>query len=81
MIGPQNGAVKSELGSLLNGVVNYEYWLPVPKMMYPGVGQMIAEYQARAVSVGADPFGVLRRPASVRPNASRRAGDHWDWFT
>jgi branched-chain amino acid transport system substrate-binding protein len=62
MIGPQNGAVKSELGSLLNGVVNYEYWLPVPKMMYPGVGRMIAEYQARAVSVGADPLGYYVAP-------------------
>jgi branched-chain amino acid transport system substrate-binding protein len=62
MIGPQNGTVKSQLGPLLNGVVNYEYWLPVPKMMYPGVGQMIAEYQARAVSAGADPLGYYVAP-------------------
>src|SRR5450631_2055414 len=27
MIGPQNGSVKLELGPLLNGIVNYEYWL------------------------------------------------------
>jgi branched-chain amino acid transport system substrate-binding protein len=62
MIGPQNGAVKSDLGPLLNGVVNYEYWLPVPKMMYPGIGQMIEEYQARAVNVGADPLGYYVAP-------------------
>lgn len=62
MIGPQNGAVKAEMGVLLNGVVNYEYWLPVPKMMYPGVGRMIAEYQARAVSAGADPLGYYVAP-------------------
>jgi branched-chain amino acid transport system substrate-binding protein len=62
MIGPQNGAVKSDLGPLLNGVVNYEYWLPVPKMMYPGVAQMIDEYQARAVSAGADPLGYYVAP-------------------
>jgi len=37
MIGPQNASVKTALGPLLNGFVNYEYWLPVPKMMFPGV--------------------------------------------
>jgi branched-chain amino acid transport system substrate-binding protein len=62
MIGPQNGAVKSELGPLLNGVVNYEYWLPAPKMMYPGVGEMIRKYQARAEAVGADPLGYYVAP-------------------
>jgi branched-chain amino acid transport system substrate-binding protein len=62
MIGPQNGAVKSELGPLLNGVVNYEYWLPAPKLMYPGVGEMIEEYQARAVAAGADPLGYYVAP-------------------
>jgi branched-chain amino acid transport system substrate-binding protein len=62
MIGPQNGAVKAELGPLLNGLVNYEYWLPVPKMMYPGVSQMIAEYQSRAAADGADPLGYYVAP-------------------
>jgi len=33
MIGPQNGVVKAKLGALLNGLVNYEYWLPVPSLM------------------------------------------------
>ena len=30
MIGPQNTSVKTALGTLLNGFVNYEYWAPVP---------------------------------------------------
>lgn len=62
MIGPQNGEVKSELGPLLNGVVNYEYWLPAPKMMYPGIGEMIKKYQSRARAVGADPLGFYVAP-------------------
>jgi branched-chain amino acid transport system substrate-binding protein len=62
MIGPQNGEVKSELGPLLNGVVNYEYWLPAPKLMYPGIGEMIQKYQARAGAVGADPLGYYVAP-------------------
>jgi branched-chain amino acid transport system substrate-binding protein len=31
MIGPQSSAVQTELGPLLNGIVNYEYWLPTPR--------------------------------------------------
>jgi branched-chain amino acid transport system substrate-binding protein len=37
MIGPQNTSVKTTLGPLLNGFVNYEYWVPSPKLMFPGV--------------------------------------------
>jgi branched-chain amino acid transport system substrate-binding protein len=62
MIGPQNGIVKAELGPLLNGFVNYEYWLPVPKMMYQGVKEMIGKYQARAAQGDADPLGHYVSP-------------------
>jgi branched-chain amino acid transport system substrate-binding protein len=62
MIGPQNGSVKSELGPLLNGLVNYEYWLPVEKLMYPGVEEMINKYQARAQQEGTDPLGYYVAP-------------------
>jgi branched-chain amino acid transport system substrate-binding protein len=62
MIGPQNGSVKIELGPSLNGVVNYEYWLPVPAMMYPGVAQLIATYQSRAAAAGSDPLGYYVVP-------------------
>jgi branched-chain amino acid transport system substrate-binding protein len=31
MIGPQNTALKTTLGPLLNGFVNYEYWLASPE--------------------------------------------------
>jgi branched-chain amino acid transport system substrate-binding protein len=62
MIGPQNGSIKVQLGPLLNGIVNYEYWLPVPKMMYAGVAPMIAEYQSLARDAGADPLGYYVAP-------------------
>jgi branched-chain amino acid transport system substrate-binding protein len=62
MIGPQNGSVKLELGPLLNGLVNYEYWLPVEKMMYPGVKEMIEKYQSRAQQEGTDPLGYYVAP-------------------
>jgi branched-chain amino acid transport system substrate-binding protein len=57
MIGPQNTAVKTTLGPLLNGFVNYEYWQPVPKMMFPGVQQLLNNYQARANDAKVDPLG------------------------
>ena len=62
MIGPQNGSVKLELGPLLNGLVNYEYWLPVEKLMFPGVKEMIEKYQARAQQEGTDPLGYYVAP-------------------
>lgn len=62
MIGPQNGSIKMDLGPALNGVVNYEYWLPAPTMMYPGVAQLIADYQPRAAAAEADPLGFYVVP-------------------
>jgi branched-chain amino acid transport system substrate-binding protein len=62
MIGPQNGVVKAELGALLNGVVNYDYWLPVPSLMNPQIQSLIATYQSRAEKAGADPLGYYVAP-------------------
>jgi branched-chain amino acid transport system substrate-binding protein len=62
MIGPQNGSIKAQLGPLLNGIVNYEYWLPVPKMMYPGIAEVMAEYRSLARETGADPLGYYVAP-------------------
>ncbi|MEV4016824.1 amino acid ABC transporter substrate-binding protein [Nonomuraea angiospora] len=62
MIGPQNTAVRTELGPLLNGVVNYEYWAPVPKMMFPGVAELLNAYQERAGEAGVDFLGHYMVP-------------------
>ena len=62
MIGPQNGVVKAELGSLLNGFVNYDYWLPVPSLMNPQIQSLIETYQSRAETAGADPLGYYVAP-------------------
>jgi branched-chain amino acid transport system substrate-binding protein len=62
MIGPQNGVVKAQLGPLLNGLVNYEYWLPVPSLMNPQIQSFIDTYQSRAEKAGADPLGYYVGP-------------------
>jgi branched-chain amino acid transport system substrate-binding protein len=62
MIGPQNTAVKTTLGPLLNGFVNYEYWVPVHKRMFPSVQEMLNTYQARANEAGVDLLGHYMAP-------------------
>jgi branched-chain amino acid transport system substrate-binding protein len=62
MIGPQSSAVQTELGPLLNGIVNYEYWLPTAAMSFPGVSDLIATYQERARGTSADALGYYVAP-------------------
>jgi branched-chain amino acid transport system substrate-binding protein len=62
MVGPQNTSIKAQLGPLLNGWVNYDFWLPVPKMDFPGVNDMLAKYQKRAPAEGIDPYGYYMAP-------------------
>jgi branched-chain amino acid transport system substrate-binding protein len=62
MVGLQASATKTQLGSLLNGFINYELWLPVPKMQFPGVTDLISRYQARAAAEGVDPLGYYMPP-------------------
>jgi branched-chain amino acid transport system substrate-binding protein len=62
MIGPQSSSVQTQLGSVINGIVNYEYWLPVPAMSFPGVHDLIAEYQQGAKGTPADELGYYVAP-------------------
>jgi branched-chain amino acid transport system substrate-binding protein len=56
MVGVQYTAIKSKLKSRLNGIVNYEFWVPTPKLMAPAA-DFFKKYQARAASEGVDPLG------------------------
>jgi branched-chain amino acid transport system substrate-binding protein len=62
MVGLQSPALKAQLGPLLNGFINYEFWLPVPKMQFPGVADLVSRYQARAAAEGVDPLGYYMPP-------------------
>jgi branched-chain amino acid transport system substrate-binding protein len=62
MVGLQATAIKSQLGPLLNGFINYEFWLPVQQMQFPGVADLISRYQARAAAEGVDPLGYYMPP-------------------
>ena len=62
MVGLQSSSLKGQLGSLLNGIVNYESWLPAKTMQFPGVMEFLTKYQARAASEGTDPIGYNMPP-------------------
>jgi branched-chain amino acid transport system substrate-binding protein len=54
--------MKASLGPLLNGFTTYDFWLPVPKMDFPGVADLMKKYQARAAAEGVDPLGYYMAP-------------------
>jgi branched-chain amino acid transport system substrate-binding protein len=62
MVGLQSTAIKTQLGPLLNGWVNYDFWLPVPKMHFAGVDDLLKTYQTRAQQEGVDPLGFYMAP-------------------
>ncbi len=57
MVGLQATAIKTQLGPLLNGFVNYETWVPSKAMLTPEVEAFLKEYQSRAGAEGVDPLG------------------------
>jgi branched-chain amino acid transport system substrate-binding protein len=57
MVGLQALVFKDKLKQKLNGIVNYETWVPDAKEMYPGTEAFFKEYQARAKAAGVDPLG------------------------
>jgi branched-chain amino acid transport system substrate-binding protein len=57
MVGLQATAFKTQLGPMLNGIVNFETWLPVKSMDFPGAFELLKKYQERAKAAGTDPLG------------------------
>jgi branched-chain amino acid transport system substrate-binding protein len=57
MVGLQATAIKTQLGPLLNGIVNYDFWLPASTMQFPRVLDFLKIYQAKAPAAGVDALG------------------------
>lgn len=62
MVGLQASVFKTKLGEALNGIINYDFWLPAPKFMTPGIEAFLAKYQSRAGAEGVDPLGYYMGP-------------------
>src|SRR6266581_3393870 len=62
LVGTQFAALKTQLGPMLNGVVNYEFYAPDINRKFPFLDQFLAKYQGRAVKEGVDPLGFYLPP-------------------
>src|SRR5262249_23494451 len=62
MGGLQSTAIKAPIGAPLNGWTNFDNWLPVPKMQFAGVDDLMKKYQARAAVEGVDALGYYMVP-------------------
>jgi branched-chain amino acid transport system substrate-binding protein len=62
MVGLQSTAIKMQLGPLLNGIVNYDFWLPGKNTEFPGMADLLKRYQAQASAEGVDPLGYYMVP-------------------
>jgi branched-chain amino acid transport system substrate-binding protein len=62
MVGLQYASLQTSLGPMLNGIVNYDFWVPEPTLDFPGIKDVLARYQARAEGQGIDPLGHYLTP-------------------
>jgi branched-chain amino acid transport system substrate-binding protein len=62
LVGPQFAALKTQLGPMLNGVVNYEFFVPDLSKQFPFLEAFLKKYQDRAAKEGVDPLGFYLPP-------------------
>jgi branched-chain amino acid transport system substrate-binding protein len=62
MVGLQYASLLTSLGPMLNGIVNYDFWVPEPTLEFPGIQQFLAKYEQRAAGQGVDPLGHYLPP-------------------
>src|SRR5271170_7731114 len=62
MVGLQFTSVKQQFGPKLNGVVNYDFWIPAPTMQFTGILDFLKEYQSKAPAEKVDPLGWYLPP-------------------
>ena len=62
MVGLQSTAIKTQLGPLLNGIVDYDFWLPVSAYATPESLDFLKRYQAKSAAAGVDLLGYYLPP-------------------
>jgi branched-chain amino acid transport system substrate-binding protein len=62
MVGLQTTSIKTQLGPKLNGLVNYNFWLPTPTTENPAILAFLARYQTEAAKEGVDLLGYYLPP-------------------
>ena len=62
MVGLQATAIKTQLGPLLNGIVNFDFWQPVGSLATPEALDFLKRYQAKSAAAGVDLLGFYLPP-------------------
>jgi len=62
LVGTPTATLRTEMGPLLNGLVVGELWEPTETMNFPGIGDFLKQYQAKAPAEGVDPLGYFLPP-------------------
>jgi branched-chain amino acid transport system substrate-binding protein len=62
MVGLQFAAIQQNLGPMLNGIINYDFWVPAPTLNFPGIEAFLKKYQEKAAGAGVDPLGHYLPP-------------------
>jgi branched-chain amino acid transport system substrate-binding protein len=62
MVGLQATAIKTQLGPLLNGIVDFDFWLPVGAYATPEALDFLKRYQAKSAAAGVDLLGFYLPP-------------------
>jgi branched-chain amino acid transport system substrate-binding protein len=62
MVGTQFASLLTKLGPKLNGIVNFDFWVPEPTLKFPGIDEFLKRYQAQAAKEGVDPLGHYLPP-------------------
>jgi branched-chain amino acid transport system substrate-binding protein len=62
MVGAQYAALKTQLGEQLNGIVNYDFYVPEPTVPFAGIADFLKRYQAKAEAGGMDALGFFVPP-------------------
>ena len=62
MVGLQATAIKTQLGPLLNGIVDYDFWQPVGSYATPEALDFLKRYQAQSAAAGVDLLGFYLPP-------------------
>ena len=62
MVGLQFAAIQKNLGPMLDGIINYDFWVPEPTLNFPGVKEFLAKYREAAKGKGVDPYGHYLPP-------------------
>ncbi len=62
MVGLQSTAIKTQLGPLMNGIVDYDFWQPVGQYATPEAMDFLKRYQAKSAAAGVDLLGFYLPP-------------------